>query len=55
MQLLAFVMYFALILAIGLFFFFRTKNGGEKEYFLGNRYERASIRYVGLAFDGLPR
>jgi len=37
MQLLAFILYFVLILAIGLFFFFRAKNGGEKEYFLGGR------------------
>ena len=37
MQLLAFVLYFVLILAVGLFFFFRSKDGGEKEYFLGGR------------------
>ncbi len=37
MQLLAFVLYFVLILGIGLFFFFRSKGGGEKEYFLGGR------------------
>ncbi len=37
MELLAFVLYFALILAIGLVFFFRSKSGGEKEYFLGGR------------------
>ncbi|MBQ4648484.1 MAG: sodium/proline symporter [Clostridia bacterium] len=37
MQLVAFVIYFALILGIGLFFFFRSKSGGEKEYFLGGR------------------
>ena len=37
MQLLAFVLYFALILGVGLFFFFRSKEGGEKEYFLGGR------------------
>lgn len=37
MQVLAFILYFVLILAVGLFFFFRTKNGGEKEYFLGGR------------------
>ncbi len=37
MELLAFVLYFALILAVGLFFFFRSKSGGEKEYFLGGR------------------
>lgn len=37
MELIAFIFYFALILAIGLFFFFRSKSGGEKEYFLGGR------------------
>lgn len=37
MQILAFVCYFVLILAVGLFFFFRSKGGGEKEYFLGGR------------------
>lgn len=37
MELLAFILYFAMILGIGLFFFFRSKNGGEKEYFLGGR------------------
>lgn len=37
MQLLAFIIYFLLILGIGLFFFFRSKGGGEKEYFLGGR------------------
>ena len=35
--LLAFVLYFALVLGIGLFFFFRTRGGGEKDYFLGGR------------------
>ena len=37
MQLLAFILYFALILGVGLFFFARSKNAGEKEYFLGGR------------------
>ena len=37
MQITAFVLYFVLILAVGLFFFFRSKGGGEKEYFLGGR------------------
>ncbi len=37
MQVLAFILYFVLILAVGLFFFFRSKNSGEKEYFLGGR------------------
>ena len=37
MQVLAFVLYFILILTVGLFFFFKSKSGGEKEYFLGGR------------------
>ncbi len=37
MELLAFLLYFALMLGIGLFFFLRSKNEGEKEYFLGGR------------------
>ncbi len=37
MELVAFIIYFGLILAVGLFFFLRSKSGGEKEYFLGGR------------------
>ena len=36
-QLVAFVLYFLFMLAIGLFFFFKSKDDGEKEYFLGGR------------------
>ena len=36
-ELLAFIIYFAAVLAIGLVFFFKTRNGGDKEYFLGGR------------------
>ena len=36
-QLVAFVAYFLLILAVGLVFFFKSKNAGEKDYFLGGR------------------
>ena len=36
-ELLAFIIYFAAVLAIGLVFFLKSKNGGEKEYFLGGR------------------
>ena len=36
-QIVAFVMYFLLILAIGIIFFIKTKNGNEKDYFLGGR------------------
>ncbi len=36
-ELLAFILYFALVLAIGLFFFFRSKGAGETDYFLGGR------------------
>lgn len=37
MELLAFILYFVVVLGIGIFFFVKTKNGGEKEYFLGGR------------------
>ena len=37
MQILAFCLYFAVVLAIGLYFFAKSKGGGEKEYFLGGR------------------
>ena len=36
-EVLAFILYFVLMLAIGVVFFFRQKNVGEKEYFLGGR------------------
>ncbi len=37
MKVLAFLLYFALMLGIGIFFFLKSKNEGEKEYFLGGR------------------
>ena len=36
-QILAFVLYFALMLGIGIVFFFKSKGSGEKDYFLGGR------------------
>ncbi|MBR4727822.1 MAG: sodium/proline symporter PutP [Clostridia bacterium] len=36
-ELLAFILYFALIIGIGVYFFIRSKGGGDKEYFLGGR------------------
>ncbi|MBQ5968493.1 MAG: sodium/proline symporter PutP [Clostridia bacterium] len=36
-QLFAFILYFALVIGIGLYFFFRTRGGNEKDYFLGGR------------------
>ncbi len=36
-ELAAFILYFVVVLGIGLFFFIRSKNGGEKDYFLGGR------------------
>ena len=36
-EIIAFVLYFCLMLGIGIYFFFREKKGGEKEYFLGGR------------------
>ena len=37
MDILAFVLYFVAMIAIGLFFFFKSKNVTEKDYFLGGR------------------
>lgn len=37
LDLVAFIAYFILILGIGVFFFSRSKGGGEKDYFLGGR------------------
>ncbi len=37
MQLYAFILYFAVVLGIGAYFFVKSRGGGEKEYFLGNR------------------
>lgn len=37
MKLFAFVVYFAVVLAIGLYFFLRSKSNSDKDYFLGGR------------------
>ncbi len=37
MEILAFVLYFVIVLAIGIFFFVKSKGSGEKDYFLGGR------------------
>ncbi len=36
-QLLAFILYFVVVLGIGVFFMLRSKGAGEEEYFLGGR------------------
>ena len=36
-ELIVFIFYFLFMLGIGLFFFFRSKDAGEKDYFLGGR------------------
>ena len=36
-RILAFVLYFVAMLGIGIFFFLKSKNSGEKDYFLGGR------------------
>ena len=36
-ELIVFIVYLAFMLGIGLIFFFRSKNSGEKDYFLGGR------------------
>lgn len=37
MEILAFILYFVVVLAIGVYFFFASKEKGDKEYFLGGR------------------
>ncbi len=37
MEVAAFVLYFLLVLGVGIWFFLKEKGGGEKEYFLGGR------------------
>lgn len=37
MELLAFILYFVIVIGIGLVFFLRSKSEGEKDYFLGGR------------------
>lgn len=36
-ELTAFILYFVVMIGIGVFFFFKTKNGNETDYFLGGR------------------
>lgn len=36
-EMIVFIVYLAFMLGIGLYFFFKSKGGGEKEYFLGGR------------------
>ncbi len=36
-EIIAFILYFVAMLGVGLVFFFKSKSGGEKEYFLGGR------------------
>jgi len=36
-ELIVFIIYLAFMIGIGVFFFFRSKDGGEKSYFLGGR------------------
>ena len=37
MELIVFILYLVFMIGIGVYFFLRTKNGGEKMYFLGGR------------------
>ena len=37
-RIIAFILYFIVVLAIGIFFFFKSKSSDEKEYFLGGRH-----------------
>ncbi len=37
-KIFAFILYFVVVLAIGIYFFVKSKGGDEKEYFLGGRH-----------------
>ena len=37
MEIAVFILYFVLMMSIGVYFFLKTRGGSEKEYFLGNR------------------
>ena len=37
-KIIAFILYFVVVLAIGIYFFLKSKGGNEKEYFLGGRH-----------------
>ena len=37
-KIIAFILYFVVVLGIGIYFFFKSKGGDEKEYFLGGRH-----------------
>ena len=36
-EIIAFIAYFVIVLAVGIYFFLKSKEGGEKDYFLGGR------------------
>ena len=36
-EIVAFILYFIVVLGVGVYFFFKSKNAGEKDYFLGGR------------------
>ena len=36
-EIVAFAIYFLFVLGVGIYFFKKSKNGGEKDYFLGGR------------------
>ncbi|MCR5286952.1 MAG: sodium/proline symporter [Saccharofermentans sp.] len=37
-KIIAFILYFVVVLVIGIYFFLKSKGGNEKEYFLGGRH-----------------
>ena len=36
-EVIVFILYLLAMIGIGVYFFIKTKNGGEKDYFLGGR------------------
>ena len=34
-EIIAFILYFVIVLTVGIYFFMKNRNGGEIDYFLG--------------------
>ena len=48
-EIIVFVVYLAFMLSIGVYFFIKDKNGGEKTYFLGGRQALCVVKKEGSA------
>ena len=45
-ELIVFIVYFLFMLGIGLFFFFRSKDSGEKDYLAAAKWERGFLPFL---------